>query len=254
MRTAIISDIHGNLTALEAVLTELEYRAVSAGGSVDKLVCLGDVAAFGPQPRQVLARLQACNCPVVMGNTDAWLLDPRSHETRDQDTQRVTDIELWSAQQLSAADLEYVRTFRPTVELPLGDGMTLLCSHGSPHSNTDVITSTTPDAELERMLGSFRATVMAGGHTHAQMLRRFGHATLINPGSIGLPYERSPATGQVCHPPWAEYALVGWQNGAMAIEFRRAYLNLEALIQAALESDMPHVEWWIKNWTREVPR
>jgi predicted phosphodiesterase len=253
MRFAIISDIHGNLTALEAVLTELEYRPASAGGDVDKLVCLGDVAAFGPQPRQVLARLQACSCPVVMGNTDAWLLDPRPHEYRDQDTQRITEIELWCAQQLSPADLEYVRTLPPTVELPLGDGVTLLCYHGSPLSNTDVITSTTPDDELERMLAGFQATVMAGGHTHAQMLRRFGHVTLINPGSTGLPYERNPATGQVCHPPWAEYALVEWQNDAMAIEFRRAPFDLEALIQAALESDMPHAEWWIKNWSREVP-
>ena len=70
MRIGLIADIHGNLFALDAVLAAL------ARIGMDELICLGDVAALGPQPREVIERLRALRCPVVMGNTDAWHLDP----------------------------------------------------------------------------------------------------------------------------------------------------------------------------------
>ena len=78
MRIGLIADIHGNLIALETVLAEL------AREPLDQMVCLGDVAALGPQPGEALARLRALGCPVVMGNTDAWLLAPSSAPEGDQ--------------------------------------------------------------------------------------------------------------------------------------------------------------------------
>ncbi len=68
MRIGLISDIHGNLLALEVVLQELAQE------QVDQIICLGDVGALGPQPRQVIERLRYLHCPVILGNTDAWLL------------------------------------------------------------------------------------------------------------------------------------------------------------------------------------
>jgi putative phosphoesterase len=244
-RIAIISDIHGNLPALEAVLADLDAEGI------EQIVCLGDVALFGPQPHEVIARLKDLDCPVVMGNTDAWALDPRPHEMRDENTQRVFDVEFWGTRQLSPADLDHVSTFQPIVEISLGEDTNLLCFHGSPRSNTDVIVSTTREDDLERMLSGFHATVMAGGHTHTQMLRRFGEVMLINPGSAGLPYDRVQLTGHVRHPPWAEYTVVGRQDGRLQVESRRTPFDVPALIQAALESGMPHWEWWIKDWSRE---
>ena len=70
VRLALISDIHGNLPAFDAVLAHISGRNIS------QIVCLGDVMASGPQPREALARLKALACPVVMGNTDAWMLTP----------------------------------------------------------------------------------------------------------------------------------------------------------------------------------
>jgi hypothetical protein len=68
-RLALIADLHGNAVALEAVLDDL------AGRRITELVCLGDVAAGGPQPREALARLRELGCPVVLGNADEWLLE-----------------------------------------------------------------------------------------------------------------------------------------------------------------------------------
>src|SRR5262245_53448353 len=147
MRIAIIADVHANRVALDAALADI------AALQPEQIVCLGDVAATGPQPRQVVERLRALTCPVVMGNADAWLLEPQPFESGDEDMRRFEAIDHWCAAQLSPIDMAYLRTFQPTVELPLGAGATLLCCHGSPLSNTDIIRATTPDDELERMLG-----------------------------------------------------------------------------------------------------
>jgi putative phosphoesterase len=242
MRVAVISDIHGNLPAFEAALADILIQ------QVDQIVCLGDVAAGGPQPREVIARLRDLNCPVVMGNADEWLLNPQPGEARDEDARRITAIELWGARQLASADLDYVRTFQATVEVQLGDGATLLCFHGSPRSNTDIIRATTPDKDLERMATGYDALVMAGGHTHAQMLRRYKDKIIINPGSVGMPYEAVPTTGQVRNPPWAECANVNWSDGRLAIDLRRVPFDAAAVVQVALASGMPHAEWWTGDW------
>ena len=128
MRLAVISDIHGNLVALEAVLAAITAR------DIEIIICLGDVAATGPQPQQVIERLRAIGCPVVMGNTDAWLLEPKLEETTDPFTQRIQEIDLWGAQQLSTADKEYLSAFQPTLAYPLIDGKMLLGYHGLPRS------------------------------------------------------------------------------------------------------------------------
>jgi predicted phosphodiesterase len=168
VQIAILSDIHGNLPALEAVIARLEAEGI------EQLVCLGDVAIFGPQPGEVLARLRGLDCPVVAGNTDVWLLDPLLPEQTDENARRITDIELWGARQLGSEWLAYIRTFQPTISLPLDDGVELLCFHGSPRSHSEVITADTAEEQLAQMLSGYHATVMAGGHTHVQMLRRYG--------------------------------------------------------------------------------
>lgn len=242
MRIAIIADIHANCVALDAVLADIEAL------QPEQIVCLGDVAATGPQPRQVIERLRALGCPVVMGNADAWLLDPQPFEADDQDMRRIEAIDGWCAAQLAPAELVYLRTFQPTIELLLGAGGTLLCCHGSPLSNTDIIRATTPDDELERMLGDHRPTVLAGGHTHTQMLRRYRDLIVLNPGSVGLPFEQNSTTGRTRNPPWAEYAVVDWGDGKLSIRLRRVPVDVAAIVQAARASDMPHAQWWASDW------
>jgi predicted phosphodiesterase len=96
MRVGLIADIHGNLVALDAVQADLE-RA-----QVDHVVCLGDVASYGPQPRQTVERLHSLGYPTIMGNADDELFNLPS-ETPTDDNARVTlDIARWCAAQLSS--------------------------------------------------------------------------------------------------------------------------------------------------------
>jgi putative phosphoesterase len=239
VKTAIISDIHGNLLALQAVVAD--FRAQGA----DQVVCLGDVAAEGPQPREAVDLLRALVCPVVMGNTDEDLIGPISDETLPGDTGRLLDIERWNAVQLGEAGLAFLRTFQQTISLSLGDWASLLCFHGSPRGNTEVLEATTPDFKLDSALDGHTETVLAGGHTHVQLIRRHRHSFLINPGSVGLPIE---VANRIRHPGWAEYAMVTISDGGIAIELRHVPYDIGFLVRVALHSGMPHAEWWVEDW------
>lgn len=243
MRVVLLADIHGNLCALDAVLHELTRE------TFDQIVCLGDVAIFGPQPRETLARLQALGCPVVMGNTDAWALDPQPHPPRNDQTPYINAVELWSAAQLTPQDKNYIRTFQPTVTVELAEqpgAATLLCYHGSPRSFHDSIVATTPMEELAPMFSGQDALILAGGHTHQQYLRRYHDKYLLNPGSVGRAYERW-ADNIIHDSPWAEYALVSWQDGNLRIDLRRVTYDIAAFIAHTRTTTMPHQAWWFSK-------
>jgi predicted phosphodiesterase len=240
MRIALISDIHGNLLALDAVLAELEHE------SFDRLICLGDVAV-GPQPREALARVRELDCPVIMGNWDAAFVEGMP-PAGDPVMQKLVDVGAFWAGALEPADRDYIRTFMPTLEVELDGGGTLLCYHGSPNSYNDWLFATTPDDEVARMLDGFDAPLMAGGHTHLQMMRRREQSVLVNPGSVGLPFRRWwPNTIRIA--PRAEYGLLTVGAGALSIDLRRTGYDVEAMLQLCRESGMPHADWWIESWT-----
>jgi predicted phosphodiesterase len=247
MRIVLLSDIHGNLVSLEAVLADVARQGA------DQIVCLGDVASLGPQPGEVIARLRALDCLCVMGNHDLELLDLDSALDNIDGPPLIVAVlvewSAWCAGQLSKADLAYLRSFQPLIEIPLDAKATLLCFHGSPRSNADFVFITTPDAELDTLLAGHTATVMAGGHTHVQAaLRRYNDVTLVNAGSVGLPLERIPFQSIPRCMPWAEYAIVNWVEDTLSIELRRVPIDLDAVKQAALDNDMPRAALWIEQW------
>jgi predicted phosphodiesterase len=242
MRIAIIADIHGNLVAFNTILDDI------AREGVDRIVCLGDVAAFGPQPQEVVARLRELDCPVVMGDADTTLLTPEPPATNEL-FRNLQVIDAWALARLSPTDREYIAAFEPTVSIALDSDATLLCYHGSPQSFKDPIRATTGDDELARLLAGFDAQIYVGGHTHVQLLRRFGMSLVLNPGSVGLAYDRTPSPGvNVRNPPWGEYALLTVADGHLGVDLRRVPFDVAALLHAAHENEMPHADWWCAEW------
>lgn len=208
MPLALVSDIHGNDTALAAVVAELERL------EVERVVCLGDAVQRGDQPRQVLDRLATLGWPVILGNADDFIL-----EVQEDSPEPVTAAQLerrkWTLSQLEPRHLEQIRSFVPTLDLELDGGLTLRAFHGSPHSYDDVLLPETPDAQAEQHWGGTGVDLLAGGHTHLQWTRTIDGALYVNPGSVGFAYDRfddDPQPASV-----AEFALV---TGG-SVEFRR---------------------------------
>ncbi len=243
-KIAILSDIHGNLTALEAVLA-----AVAAEG-IERIVCLGDVAALGPQPREVIARLRALGCPVVMGNTDAILLATQPAEGATGDDWSNEACDRWCVGQLTADDLAYLRNFQPTISVPLGDGVTLLCYHGSPRSYDERITAETTDAALHEMLAGTPAQLYAGGHTHQQLLRRHRDMLVLNPGTVGFAKDAIAPAAPIRNPSWAEYAVVAGDARQLDVSLRRVPFDLDAHFAALDASGIQRAQWRKGEWRR----
>lgn len=233
MRVVLVSDIHGNQLALDAVLRDARVR------STDVVACLGDTASLGPHPREVLRTLRQLGGPCIMGNHDAFLVEP---ELVSQYTQVpvITQAIDWCRAQLGSEELEFVRRFAPRVELDLGQGRTLLLFHGSPASHMRDLLATTADGELDAQLGGHCASVMAGGHTHIQLLRQHHGTLLLNPGSVGMPFRAYVAGKRPEIMPYAEYAIVHASPAGLGVELKRVALERKAL-RAAVEhwSDSP---------------
>ena len=241
MRIALISDIHGNLVALEAALADIGRHGA------DQIICLGDVALDGPQPGEVIERLHDLAIPVIKGNTDHWLLNPIPGSAEGEDEQQASAIEQWTAARLNSAQRQLVMAYRNKLWLDFDNGFTLLCYHGSPLSFYDRIEPDTPLDDLDRWFAAERALINAGGHTHEPMIRRYGSSTLVNPGSIGLPLVK-PTGAAAIHPAWAEYALLERDEGSLAITLRRAIYALADLAAAAHASGMPGADRWLTDW------
>jgi predicted phosphodiesterase len=243
MRVGLIADVHGNVPALDAVLAELERERV------DRIVCLGDVAV-GPEPRESLARVRSLGSPVVLGNWDAAFVDGLPSPAGDEVSQLVHEIHGWWGEQLDDDDRSYLRTFVPQLELDL-DGLRALVYHGSPRSYDDWIFATTTEDELEEMFPPSRPALLIGGHTHVQLLRRWNGSTVVNPGSVGLPFlEWWPRRVRIA--PWAEYAILTAEAGQLHVDLRRTRFDLDRLLRLSRGSGMPHAEWWADCWVPEA--
>jgi len=233
MRIALISDIHGNLVALEAALASIHQE------EVDQIICLGDVATIGPQPHGVVARLKALGVTGITGNHESYLLNPERVGEDVNAPPWLGEMVDWCAGQLASRDLDYLRSFHSSIEIRFDAETCLLGFHGSPRSNTDIILATTPAAGLDEMLSGYRATIMAGGHTHVQMVRQHNGVMIVNVGSVGEPLEQMPVEATTRILPWAEYVIVSWANRTLGIEARRVPIDVKAVGQAVLASDMP---------------
>ncbi len=232
MRLALISDLHANEPALEATLADIERAGV------DQVACLGDVATLGPSPRAVLQRVRKLGGPCILGNHDAFLLEPEAVHVYTEAPDVIEAVE-WCHGQLTEQDLDFVRSFRATQEIRVDASSSILLYHGTPRSHSEDLLATTPDEELDEMLAGREATVLAGGHTHLQMLRRHRGMTIVNPGSVGLPFRDYAGGGRPTLLPDAEYAIVEVRRGFADVSLRRVALDRELLREAADASAEP---------------
>jgi predicted phosphodiesterase len=249
MNVAILSDIHGNAIALEAVLDDL------ARTPHDRIVCLGDELQGGPHPAEVAARLRTLGVTVVLGNSDAFLLDGWGASGPPKlDAALLASLEqvrTWSRSRLDASDIEWMRGFVRSAEIPLDEGRTLIAYHGTPRSYDEIITPDTPEADVRAMLDPREDRVYAGGHTHVQFVRHLGATFHMNPGSVGLAFRPGQTPGDEFRAdPWAEYARLSVDGARLAVEFRRVPFDVDRLIEAYRSGGRPDPDRGVRPYIR----
>jgi len=231
-RIALISDIHGNAIALSRVLASI------ANVGVDQIVCLGDVATLGVAPREVLDMLRDAHCPCIAGNHDDYVLSGALDDGHAP-TPELRDAIQWCRELMTPADMAFVSAFDAGLLLPLGAHHRLQLFHGSPTSNLVNLLPDTPGDALDSLLGEPSGVVLAGGHTHIQMLRQHRGVLLVNPGSVGAPFSEYPISGPPRILAQAEYAIIEARGPDIHVSLQRLALDRRELFQAAITSQNP---------------
>lgn len=181
VRVAALYDVHGNLPALEAVLADPRLE------TADAIVSGGDLVA-GPLPAECLDALERLGSRVrfLAGNADRETVSP-SHEGP------LAAVGRWGNARLGAERLRRVAAWPATIELEVdGLGAVLFC-HATPRSDTTILTRLTPVDDVAAELAGIAARTVVCGHTHVQYEREVDGITLVNAGSVGMPYEGSAA-------------------------------------------------------------
>ncbi len=244
MRIAFLSDIHGNYTAFQAVLKDLEAQ------KVDQLVSLGDTITMGPQPVETLNALRNLNCLYIKGNHDAAVLDPEKAREYEITNYLVPDL-YWCREKITPDDLKFIDSFKPSLTLALPNGINILAFHGSPLFFADIIQATTPSEVLDRYFAGQNADIYIGGHSHVQMMRRYGKKIILNSGSVGNAFEFAYTLGSKPKLlPWAEYMIISQSGDAVSIDARRVYFDTDELIRIVKESNLPGSAWWLRQYDK----
>jgi predicted phosphodiesterase len=242
-RTAIVSDVHGNAIALRAVVAELDAQGI------DRVVCLGDLCQGGAQPEECVELVANRGWPVVLGNADAFVLDPATAEGSSETvTERQLAVREWTYGRLTPVQRDRIAAWTPTVSLDLGDGQTLLACHATPAAYDPVVLPSAPEDEFRAAFGGTGADVVACGHIHLPDLRRIGETLVLNPGSVGLGYDHDQDPEAVRFDPWAAWAVVSTGGGRLSVDFRRTPFDVNAVAEAHLASGMPFGEEYARAW------
>ncbi|HKO51366.1 MAG TPA: metallophosphoesterase family protein [Polyangiaceae bacterium] len=245
-RIALISDLHGNELALRLVLEDIRRTGV------DQIACLGDVLTLGPRPREVLAMVRESCDLFILGNHDEYLLDSSASRAHTHSPVVLGAVEQCKSE-LGAEELDFVRRFERRLTVPLTNGNLLLLFHGSPDSNNCDLLSETPETVLSEHLGDQQATVMAGGHTHIQMLRQHRGRLLVNPGSVGLAFERFVAGAPPALMAHAEYAIVESRGDNVSVALHRVGLDRAELAASVSGWDNPLAGYLAEQYARSTP-
>ena len=228
MRIAALYDVHGNFPALEAVLADPRCAAA------DLIVSGGDLVA-GPMPGECVDRLagEGERVRYLMGNCDREAVWTTTDDPGFAESMR------WSAARLGADRLGRVAQWPATVELGIDGLGTVLFCHGTPTSDTAIITSATPEEDVAAELAGVAGDLVVCGHTHVQYDRSVEDMRIVNAGSVGMPYEHSPD---------ARWALIGGDGVALLSTPYDAAAALELLSSKGC----PALEWFSRPLRGEV--
>ena len=237
MKYALISDIHANLPALDAV-----YRHVTEHSGADAIYHLGDLVGYAPWPNEVVARIANEGTPGVAGNYDSTVATDYKHCGCRSETPRQEELSHlsydWTRRHVSPDTKAFLAGLPFRIDLqPNGghaSGPRVVLVHGTPTLNTVYWTEDRSNDFCLKMAGHAgmkRGDVIAFGHTHIPWHREVEGMHFVNTGSVGRPKDGDWRAG---------YVLLTADQGGIAVDFVRVEYNVEEARQAILKSELPN--------------
>lgn len=235
MRYALISDVHSNLPALEAVLEDVEGR------DVDAVYHLGDLVGYAPWPNEVVSLIRERRIPGIAGNYDSTVATDYKHCGCKADSPRAEELSHlsygWTREHVSAGTRRFLGELPFRMDLRPRGGHTsrpqVTLVHGTPTLNTLYWTEYRPDsfcAKMAKAAGLKEGDLISFGHTHKPWTREVEGVRFVNTGSVGKPKDGDWRAG---------YAVVEVAEDGFSVEFVRVEYDLERAMEGIRGSELP---------------
>jgi putative phosphoesterase len=227
MLIAFISDIHGNLPALEAAVADARARGAS------RIICAGDMTGYGPFPDEVCRFLEKRRIRAIIGNYDQKVMEWANRDSSGAAGMKPKKrkILLWTVKHLSDRARHYLASLPENFSWRLSNGLKVRVVHGSPLSVDDPIYPSLTERGLEVKLGNPRPDILVCGHTHIPFVKRLGGVLVVNCSSTGHPVDGDPRPA---------YALVrAGRDGAANGRIVRFEYDRDRTIAALSKSSLP---------------
>jgi putative phosphoesterase len=226
MRMAIFSDIHGNMPALEAVLSDI------ANQKPDARYCLGDLVGYASFPNEVTERIRDENISTVMGNYDdgvGYDRDECGCAYREERERELGDQSLaWTKAHTTAENKAFLRGLLPEIRFEDG-GKRVLLVHGSPRKMNEYLFEDRALSSFQRLAASSNADIIVFGHTHKPYVKNVDGVLFVNVGSVGKPKDGDWRAG---------YAVLD-VSGGPTVDFRRVEYDVKKAANAIRRTELP---------------
>jgi len=228
MKIIVISDVHGNFHALQAVL-----RHARGQGAGEQVLNLGDATGYGPCPDQAARWLQSENVISILGDYDKKVLSKKHRKEQwarvDKPDKRM--MFAWTYDALSKKSRQFLKSLPEQRSLVI-ENFRILMTHLSPDPDNEYLGPETPADHLNVLAGKVDADIVLCGHSHRAFIRKANGVSFINPGSVGRLDDGDPR---------ASYALLDMTDGNIQVHLFRVPYNITAAVQALRQKGLPDV-------------
>ncbi len=211
---AVISDIHGNLPALEVVLEEIK--------EAELILCAGDLVGYNPWPNEVISIVKMYGIRCIRGNHDRAVI----YDDYSRFNPYAASAAMWTKEELTKSNMEYLYSLRDSMLLEC-KGKKIAIHHGAPFDEDRYIY---PEDVEEWYLDYDDADILILGHTHVPFIKKFGERVILNPGSVGQPRDGDPR---------ASYAIMDVEKGKY--EIKRVEYPIDEVYNKIKEENLPMI-------------
>jgi putative phosphoesterase len=226
-RVAVITDIHGNLPALEASLAWIDSEGI------ETVYCGGDLVGYGPRPNEVCGLIAKRQIPTIYGNYD-WAI---ARDEEDCGCAYVTKHDRaigqlsvdWTLENTDRTSKDFMRHLPFDLRFELG-GKRIRLVHGSPRKVNEYLFEDKPAKTFERIAAGADCDVLVFGHTHKPWVHEYGGVLFVNCGSIGKPKDGDPRAG---------FAVLAAGDGQVNVEFPRVAYDAASVAEEVRRVGLP---------------
>jgi putative phosphoesterase len=223
MKIAVLSDIHGNLTALNAVLNDIKDLGIN------KYIIAGDHICDCPEPNEVLEKVKSLNGYIIKGNREEYVLNYHKgmHDEWNKYKQKASVV--WTHNTMDKDNIKYIEELPEQLSISLPQMDTIRVVHGSPFAMREDLFPDKYPERLEKALNTINESVLICGHTHESWSKVSHNKLVVNPGSVGVPFNKSKC---------AEYAVLTWEVNKWTASHHKVKYDLKELEDVFYESGL----------------